>query len=73
MNWSFVEKYYPNYYSCNKILLSDILRKKVDNEEIHEEDEKMISKWNVEKELERLEVEIYIKAIVAFIVKSNRF
>lgn len=31
--WDFVEKYYPNYYSCSDITLSDDLKKILDGEQ----------------------------------------
>lgn len=61
--WSFIERYYPNYYSCNDILMSDILFKKIHNEEICEEDEVMIKDWDVKSELLKLDKMIFFKAL----------
>lgn len=36
--WSFIEAYYPNYYSCDSILLSDILLRKLEGEVIDAND-----------------------------------
>ena len=62
MNWAFIEENYPNYYSCDIILLCDILKRKLENEAIYDEDEKMILGWDVEKVLTNLEEEIYLRA-----------
>lgn len=40
--WSFIETYYPNYYSCDAILLSDILLRKLEGEIIDANDEALI-------------------------------
>jgi hypothetical protein len=60
--WGFIEKYYPNYYHCNSILLSDILTRKLDGEEICEKDEEYIKDWDVRKELMELDKELLGKA-----------
>jgi hypothetical protein len=59
----FIETYYPNYYSCDKILLSDILTRKLEGEEIDVKDEEMIKDWDVKEELLKLEKTIMQKAI----------
>ncbi|WP_417369376.1 hypothetical protein [Flavobacterium beibuense] len=69
MDWNFIEENYPNYYSCDLILLSDILRRKVDGEQISNNDEKLISGWDIKKVLTNLEEEIFLKA---FINKSKK-
>lgn len=56
--WAFIEKYYPNYYSCDSILLSDILTKKLHGEEMSKKDKKHIKGWNVRKELLELDKEL---------------
>lgn len=61
--WSFIEKYYPNYYSCDDILMSDILYRKIHNEEMCEEDEEMIKDWDVKSELLKLDRMIFLKAL----------
>lgn len=61
--WTFIEKYYPRYYSCDDILLSDILSRKLDGEEICEEDEEMIKDWDVRVELLELDKNIFSKAL----------
>lgn len=53
--WAFIGKYYPKYSSCDNVLLSDILTKKLDDEEICEEDEEYIKDWDVRKELFELD------------------
>jgi hypothetical protein len=61
--WDFIEKHYPKYYSCNQILLSDILTKKLDGEEICEEDEEYIKDWDIKAELLKLDQAIMQKAM----------
>lgn len=65
--WSFIEEYYPNYSSCDNILLSDILSRKLDGQEICEEDEEMIKDWNVKKELLELDQKLFSKALENFL------
>lgn len=60
--WEFIEKYYPNYNHCDKILLSDILTRKLDGEEICENDEEYIKDWDVRKELMELDKELLGRA-----------
>lgn len=60
--WAFIEKYYPKYYSCDNVLLSDILTRKLDDEEICEEDEEYIKDWDVRKELFELDKELLCEA-----------
>jgi hypothetical protein len=60
--WVFIEKYYPKYYSCGSVLLSDILTKKLDGEEICEEDEEYIKEWDVRKELFELDKDLLCEA-----------
>lgn len=61
--WGFIESYYPNYFSSNEILLSDILTRKLDGEEICEADEEMIKDWDIELESLNLDKEILEKAL----------
>lgn len=61
--WPFIEKYYPNYYSCDQILLSDILTRKIKGEEISIADEVEIKNWNIKKELLKLDQRIMQKAM----------
>lgn len=61
--WTFIENYYPNYYSCDDILLSDILSRKLDGETICDEDEKMIKNWNIKAELLELDQKLFSKAL----------
>lgn len=61
--WEFIESYYPNYYSSNEILLSDILYRKLNGEEIFETDEKMIKDWDIRIESSNLDKEILEKAL----------
>lgn len=60
--WSFIEKFYPKYYQCNSVLLSDILTKKLDGEEISESDEQYIKDWDVRNELLEVDKELLCKA-----------
>ena len=53
--WSFIEAYYPNYYSCDSILLSDILLRKLEGEVIDENDEALIEGWDIKKKLLELD------------------
>ena len=64
--WSFIEKYYPNYHSCDSVLLSDILTRKLDGEEICKSDEEYIKDWNIREELMELDKELLCKAFEAF-------
>lgn len=64
--WGFIGKYYPNYYHCDSILLSDILTRKLDGEEICEKDEEYIKGWDVRKELMELDKELLGKAFENF-------
>lgn len=64
--WDFIEKYYPNYYHSDRILLSDILTRKLDGEEISESDEEYIKDWDVRKELMQLDKELLGEAFEAF-------
>jgi hypothetical protein len=61
--WPFIETYYPNYYSCDQILLSDILTRKLEGEEIDIKDEEMIKDWDVKEELLKLDKNIIQKAM----------
>lgn len=60
--WAFIEKYYPKYYSCDSVLLSDILTRKLEGEEICEDDEEYIKDWNVRKKLLELDKELLCEA-----------
>ncbi len=48
--WFFIETYYPNYYSCDAYLLSDILLRKLEGEIIDANDEALIEGWDIKKE-----------------------
>ena len=61
--WSFIEAYYPNYYSCDSILLSDILLRKLEGEVIDENDEALIEGWDIKKKLFELDTIIMEKAM----------
>jgi hypothetical protein len=64
--WGFIEKYYTNYSHCDRILLSDILTKKLDGEEIGENDEENIKNWDVRKVLMELDRELLGEAFEHF-------
>lgn len=60
---TFIERYYPKYHSCNDILLSDILTRKIEGEQICEEDEEMIKEWNIKAKLIEVDQIIFSKAL----------
>ncbi|MEN2486165.1 hypothetical protein AAYQ05_00060 [Flavobacterium sp. B11] len=60
--WSFIQKFYPKYYQCNSVLLSEILTKKLDGEEISQEDVEYIRDWDVRNELLEIDKELLCKA-----------
>ena len=60
--WSFIYKYYPKYHQCNSVLLSDILTRKLEGEEISESDEEYIKDWDIRKELFEVDKELLCKA-----------
>ena len=64
--WGFIEKYYPNYYHCDSVLLSNILTRKLDGEEICEKDEEYIKNWDVRKELMKGDKKLLGKAFENF-------
>jgi hypothetical protein len=68
--WAFIEAYYPNYYSCNQVLLSDILTRNLEGEEICAEDEEMIKDWNIKEELLKLDKNIFSKALENYFVSQ---
>jgi hypothetical protein len=61
--WAFIEKYYPKYHHCDDVLLSDILIKKLDGQEICEEDEEMIKDWDVKAELLKVDQRLLAEAL----------
>ena len=61
--WEFIESYYPNYFSSSEILLSEILTRKLEGEEVCETDEEMIQGWDIELELLNLDKQILEKAL----------
>ena len=61
--WSFIETYYPNYYSCDAILLSDILLRKLEGEIIDANDEALIEGWDIKKKLLELDSIIMEKSM----------
>ncbi|AWG22351.1 hypothetical protein FFWV33_12870 [Flavobacterium faecale] len=71
INWSFIEQYYPNYYSSDEILLSDILSRKLEGQEIDPKDEEMILGWNVKEALTSLDQKIYNKAMKNYLQISK--
>lgn len=60
--WAFIYKYYPKYHQCNSVLLSDILTRKLEGEQISEEDEEYIKDWDVRNELFAIDKELLCKA-----------
>ena len=69
--WSFIEAYYPNYYSCDSILLSDILLRKLEGEVIDENDEALIEGWDIKKKLFELDTIIMEKAMKNYFAIHN--
>lgn len=61
--WDFIEKYYPNYFSCDDVLLCDILNRKLEGEEIDELDEQLIKGWDIKEEILALERRLIGKAM----------
>jgi len=61
--WDFIEKYYPNYYSCDDVLLCDILNRKLEGEEIDELDEQLMKGRDIKKEMLALERRLFGKAM----------
>ena len=61
--WPFIETYYPNYYSCDGVLLSDILLRKLEGEVIDVNDEALIDGWDIKKKLLELDTIIMEKAM----------
>jgi len=57
--WNFIEKYYPLYYSCDDVLMSDILSRKLHGYPICHEDEAYIEGWNHKEELIKIETELF--------------
>lgn len=66
INWPFIEAYYPNYYSCEAILLSDILMRKLEGEVIDAKDEALIEGWDIKKELLESDSIIMEKAMINY-------
>ena len=56
--WGFIEKYYPGYYTCDNVLLSDILTRKLNGEHVRKKDRKYIKNWDIRKELLELDKEL---------------
>ena len=69
--WSFIEAYYPNYYSCDSILLSDILLRKLEGEVIDANDEALIEGWDIKKKLLELDTIIMEKAMKNYFAIHN--
>lgn len=72
--WNFIEKYYPNYYSCDKVLLSDILFRKLNGEKICDSDEEYSKEWDLKKELLLLDKQIFDVALENYIeiISNNK-
>lgn len=70
IDWDFVERFYPNYYSCSTITLIDILTRARDGEEVSPSDQVFIEGWDVERKLEVLERKVYEKALQNYIDKD---
>jgi hypothetical protein len=71
--WSFVEKYFPNYSSSQKIYESDCLHKTL-NKEDDESTEMVLKEYdgklsNIENDYNSLMIEIYEEAIINFMKK----
>ena len=68
--WDFIEKYYPNYFSCDDVLLCDILNRKLEGEEIDKLDEQLIKDWDIKKEMLALERRLFGMAMKYFLKKD---
>jgi len=64
--WAFIEKHYPNYYHCDQVLLSDILTRKLNKEEVSEKDSEYIKDWDIRNELLEIDKELLCKAFENF-------
>jgi hypothetical protein len=64
--WAFIENYYPKYSSCDSVLLSNILTRKLGGGKICKNDEKHIRDWDVRKELFELDKELLCEAFENF-------
>ncbi|MBF2707482.1 hypothetical protein [Flavobacterium soyangense] len=60
--WVFIEKYFPKYHSCDNVLLSNILTKKLYGEKICKRDKKYIKGWDIRKELFELDKKLLCEA-----------
>lgn len=69
--WSFIEAYYPNYYSCDAVLLSDILLRKLEGEVIDTNDEALIEGWDIKKKLLELDSIIMEKSMKNYFTIHN--
>lgn len=61
--WDFIQKYYPYYSSCDKVLLSDILFRKLNGEKICDSDEEYMKEWDLQDELIKLETDLFREAL----------
>ena len=68
--WGFIEKYYPDYYHCDSVLLSNILTRIMDGEFDEEEDKKYIENRNIMNELLEIDKELLSIAFENFF-KTN--
>ncbi|MFV8379795.1 hypothetical protein [Flavobacterium sp. LB3R33] len=64
--WAFIEQYCPKYSSSDSVLLSDILTRKLDGEDICEQDEEYIKNLDVRKVLFELNKELLCEAFENF-------
>jgi hypothetical protein len=72
--WSFIESYYPKYDSCDQILLSDILARKLEEQEIDIKDEEYLKYWDLKVELLKLDQAIMQKAMENYFeLKYSKF
>lgn len=63
--WSFIQKYYPNYYHCDSVLLSDIYTRILDGES-YDEDDKKYANHDIRNELLEIDKELLSKAFENF-------
>lgn len=69
--WEFIGQYLPKYHADNRVLMSDILFKYINDEEMSEEDIMYVereyhNKDVVLKELKRLDLELLEESLDAF-------
>ncbi|GGF00297.1 hypothetical protein [Flavobacterium limi] len=60
--WSFIYRYYPKFHQCDNVLLSVLLTRKLNGEEISESGEEYIKHMDIRYELFAINKELLCKA-----------